>query len=432
MRLRAHTFFAVVLLSLHAGCTTQPKAINAGFPLPTGHSEVVTLRVALHPYIPDAGRDQFDSLEKFIEQEFEKAYPQVDLVVRPITEADNFYELALFKKWLSGTAEETYDVVEPDAIFLGELVAAGLIRPWKETGPKDDWHPATLSAVTLNNAVYGVPHLLAGHFLFTRHSAVAKATNIGDLSRALLQLPGNRPRLVGKLTGSWNMPALYLDAWVDSNPARSPAYAFPKRLDPATLDALRRFSRLCEHDGMNPCLDGTFDDDTQPQRAAKMFARGKAHAFFGYSEQFHFVASVASDTSNIRVSSLPIGTGCTPLLYVDAFVLRAGASESVASAAEIFVQFMNSPRIQEQVMMSLDTSPRAKPRYLIPATLSAFEADSVKSDPHYAAIRDAIRNAISFPNVGILYTSTAAPKFGYHLCDTATPLSYIGLYINNQ
>lgn len=53
-------------------------------------------------------------------------------------------------------------------------------------------------------------------------------------------------------------------------------------------------------------------------------------------------------------------------------------------------------------MLSLDTEKPAKPRYLIPATMSAFEGLRVKRDRHYSAIRQDIEKAVPFPNIGVL------------------------------
>jgi thiamine pyridinylase len=340
-------------------------------------------------------------------KEFEKAHPDIDLVVRPISVLDNFYDLGLLTKWLKGTDAETYDIVEPDAILLGELIAAGVVQPWRNTPGKKDWNRVGAQAVVMNGVVYGIPHLLAGYFVVSRDKSVANATNITQFTKALRSLPNPRRDIVGNLVGSWTMPALYLDAWEDSHNGKSPAYALIRPLDQKALEGLRTLSDLCKKDGANPCLDGTFHNDQKPNLAAEVFARGEADAFFGYSEQLHYIMSAIKDDGNIYISSLLIGDGSFPILYTDAFVLRSGSDVRVEKAAEAFVAFMNSPRVQEAVMMSLDTLPRAKPRYLIPATSSAFDTKSVRNDRYYKEIQRALKKAVPFPSIGILNTRAA-------------------------
>jgi thiamine pyridinylase len=407
MLLRIRLFSLLTCAVLALTHVTSPEACGSDKPPPgqdTGPIKV-TLRVALHPYIPDAGKDQHASLTKFIKTEFEKEYPHIELVIRPITVADNFYDLGLLSKWLKGDGPETYDIVEPDAIFLGELVAKGVVQPWRNTPGKQDWHPVGARAVTLNDAVYGVPHLLAGYFAVSRHKKVTNAKSISEFDQALRNLSSERRLLVGNLVGTWTMPALYLQAWTDSED-RPPAYALTKPLNQKALRGLRTLAQLGVKNGSNPCLDGTFHEETKPNLAAEeAFAKGEAEAFFGYSERLHYILSFLKKDEVLGVSSLPLGDSSVPLLYTDAFVLRMGVGPKLEDAAEAFVVFMNSPRIQEVVMMSLDTKPRAKPRYLLPATLSAFGTESVRNDRYYKGLQKIlIGKVVGFPHLGILNT----------------------------
>jgi thiamine pyridinylase len=241
----------------------------------------------------------------------------------------------------------------------------------------------------------------------TRDRPAAKARNVDELATALRSISNQHPELAGNLLGSWNLPSLYLDAWEDANAGSSTAYALHQPLDIRTLDSLKKFSSLCQSSGVNPCLDGTYDDDQQPTLAADKFARGEADALFGYSERLFFVLSIASDDLAILITPAPMGNGKYPALFTDAFVLRRGAPANVEEAARLFVEFMTSQRIQEVIMTSGDVSAQAVPRYLIPATLSAFDAPRLRNDRLFQALRSSISNAVPFPNVGFLNTRKA-------------------------
>jgi thiamine pyridinylase len=388
--------FSVVACSTYRGGISAPS----GQETPTQRS---VLRVALFPYIPDAGGDQYASLMSYIERGFELKYPNIDLVLRPINQADDFYDLDSLRKWLTASeAAERFDLIEVDSVLLGDLVAAGLISPWK--GPMDtqDWHPVATEAVRVNDAFYGIPHLLCGHFIITRNKGVAAARNLHELTAALRALPNDSPDLVGNMVGSWNVPSLFLDLWEDSYPGRSTAYALHWPLETKRLQEFKELSALCQSKGTNPCLDGTFADDKHPALAAEKFARGEADALLGYSERLFFVLATAKDSSPMYITAAPMGNGNYPVLFTDAFVLRREASDDVAAAARLFATFMNSRAVQEAVMTSADVSKKVPSRYLIPATKSAFDAPRLRNDPFYREIWKAIKRAVPFPTSGFL------------------------------
>lgn len=361
-----------------------------------------TLRVALFPYIPDSGSDQYVSLVRRLKTEFEKKYPTIELILRPLNQSDDFYDFDILRGWLTSPGQQGYDVVEIDTVLLGDLVSAGLISPWRQPRGYRDWHPVAVRSVQVNEAIYGIPHLLCGHFLITRNRAASEARDVEELAAALSVAPKDSARLVGNLLGSWNMPSLFLDAWVDARPGSSAAYALHAPVDADALDAFKRFSSLCQHKGKNPCLDGTYNDDQRPALAAEKFAGGEAEALFGYSERLFFVMSKATDHSAILVTPAQMGRGKHPLLFTDAFVLRRQVPSEVEEAARLFTEFMNSEAVQEIILMSGDVSLSAMPRYLLPAAMSAFESPRIKQNRLYQDLKKAIAVADPFPNTGFL------------------------------
>lgn len=402
-----HLLACVVGVCLVTACTRTVRSTSAT-PVALEPVPSATLRVAMFPYIPDSGADRYTSLVAYIERNFEQRYPTIDLVLRPLNPEDDFYDIDTLKGWLTSSAEqEGYDIVEVDTVVLGDMVTAGLISPWPQASDSSDWYPVAARSVQINGATYGIPHLLCGYFLMTRSKEAASAKNVAELSRALMSIQNDAPDLVGNMVGSWNMPSLFLDAWSDNHPRASAAYALHAPMDADTLDDFGQFSSLCWYRGQNPCLDGTYDDDKQPALAAEMFALGKADALFGYSERLFFVFSTASDDETILVSPLPMGKGKNPLLFTDAFVLRRDRPDKVEAAARLFTDFMNSKEVQEVLLMSGDVSSTATPRYLLPATQSAFDAPRLKTDRVYQELKKAIAEAEPFPNTGFLNTRKA-------------------------
>jgi thiamine pyridinylase len=62
---------------------------------------------------------------------------------------------------------------------------------------------------------------------------------------------------------------------------------------------------------------------------------------------------------------------------------------------------MNSSGTHEWILMSKDSTKPTMPRYLLPATLSAFETAEVRRDPYYRQLASEIKESDPFPNFWI-------------------------------
>jgi thiamine pyridinylase len=356
-------------------------------------------RVALFPYIPDTIGDKYLSMLARIEQEFESQNQSIDLVLRPLDQNDDFYDPATLTNWLTtDPASGGYDMVEVDTVVLGELIASNLVAPWGASPNVSDWHPAGREGVSVNGNVYGVPHWLCGHFIFSREKRVVKAKTISALLAALDKADHNVPNLTADLLGSWNLPALYLDAWADTHGTEGVASAITPTLDAGVVKWFKQFSKQCETGGKNPCIDGTFDDN---DLSAQQFALGKSDAFLGYSERLSYIVRQGVDATKIRISSAPLGEGKHPILFVDAFVVRRACDIACQQSASRFAAYMNAPATQEWILMSKDKGTDAVPRYLIPATLSAFRTPAVRRDRHFKTLGSEIKGGAPYPANGL-------------------------------
>ena len=351
----------------------------------------VTLRVNLFPYLPDAAGDNLEGVSRRIKSEFEQENRSVNLEVT-LNKDNDFYNVENYKDWLM-----RFDVVEPDTLFLSDLLSAGLIEDWGRAD-ESDWQLPAREAATVNGKVYALPHWLCGYFLFSRDAHIAKAENIKDLVAALQAPHGDIPETVGNLNSSWETPTLYLESWEDNYAPKDPSEAISAVLDPETIRCLKEFCRQGEWKGKNPCLDKTFKDNNL---AANMFAKSEAETTFGYSETLFDILKRAPGDSSIILSPLVLGNGDHPLLFMDGFVLRKGCNKEVREAARKFAEYMENARTYTWIVMSRDGGATETPRYLIPATASAFEADPIRSDGYYQAIRAAVKLGSSFPNSGL-------------------------------
>ncbi|EYF01817.1 hypothetical protein [Chondromyces apiculatus] len=372
-----------------------------------GSDERYLLRVQLYPYIPDAAEDQFAGMLQRLESEFEALHPEVDLDLNPPCFVDDIYDPEAIGRGLSGEGSACLlELAEVDTSLLGEVVATGAARPWGGLPQDRTFHAASITASTHEGALYGVPHWMCGHFVFSRDAAVAGAQTVDALVQALddLQTPG--PNMAGTMLGSWNLPSLYLDAWADTNGPEGVASAISDATyDPATLEAMMTFASTCESNGENPCLNGTYDPDAAGDPGMALFAAGEADAAFGFSERLHTILKglpVGSEPEEIQVSSAPIGDGNHPLLFTDSFVLSARCTGGCADAAEAFVAYMSLPSTYGWVLSSEDAPEATRvPRYLMAPVLEAYERPELSADPFYPRINALTAAGTSFPNVGL-------------------------------
>jgi len=387
--------FVILSLTLLAGGASPAPSASA-------QSSRTVLRVALFPYVPDASRDRYAGLQAFIEQEFERRHPTIDLHLRPLNQADNFYGVDQVSSWLAASpVGPAYDLVEVDALILDELVKKRVIQPWRQPPFLADWLPQARVAATIGGQIFGVPHLLCGHFVIGRSSLLAGVRTFDELVSRIRSESVGKHGLVGNYVGSWNLPALYLDALSDVRPSVDLDRALADTLDPAAVRGLASAISLCARGGVNPCIDGTFDDDSKPDSAAQLFASGGAVALFGYSERLNPVLLVNPKLrDSLSILSLPLAATSTPTLFTDVLVLGSSVDVPTRKAASAFAGFLISTQVQTALLTTADGPQGAPPRYLLPSTKSSLAALASSGDPLYAELSQQLGGARPYPSSG--------------------------------
>jgi thiamine pyridinylase len=390
----AHRCAALALLTLVLGCD-RGRTI---------------LHVALYPYIPDAASDGYRGLLARIESEFETQHPDVDVRLASLDpNSGAFYAFDSLRTMLTAApGAGGFHLVEVDAALLGELVDSQLVRPWGAAPASADWHPAATKAVSMHGRVYGIPHWLCSYFVFARDAAIVEAPTAERLVVALRNATPGTPGLAARFAGDWDLTALYLDAWVDTYGARSMDAALPPA-DPTVIRSLRAVARECRAGGSNPCLQGGLYGGSA-ETAALAFADAQVDAFLGFSEHLHVVLRHTGPDRAIRLSLAPLGKGKRPIVFVDALVMRRECDPGCEAAAGAFAAYLNRPETQEWIVMAQDAGAGTVPRYLMPATLSAYERPLLRADPYYPEIYSATREAIPYPNRGMVWRWEAARR----------------------
>ena len=162
---------SIVALAVVLALVTSRSIVTA-----QGPRDRFKLRVVLFKYIPDAAGDQFVGLTSRIKGEFEAKHKDVELELRSFNIQGDALDLygaspasddSIANLLSRPVALDGYHVAEIDTAILGDLIKQQVIRPWSHIQRSGDWHSAGARAVTVGSEIYGIPHWLCGHFVFS-------------------------------------------------------------------------------------------------------------------------------------------------------------------------------------------------------------------------------------------------------------------------
>ncbi|WP_437813772.1 extracellular solute-binding protein [Sorangium sp. So ce1078] len=393
-----------ILCAINLACGGSQASPNASgtaehtAPPTTPATSRFQLKASLFPWVPGD-----TSYVKWIEQEFERSNPTIDLVVRDLAKSHDWkpseyvgdlsYEWEKTSQALTDTTSPDFQhVVEVDTMILGELVKRNAVLPL--TIPDPGFLRFTRQAVRVNGTTYGVPHWTCGHFFMSNLPQIKTASSLDQVLRTLTTSGrAESVDVAGDMDGSWDSVMLYLDAYVDAHPTASAAEATThSKLDKDVEANLTKVGRACTHEGKNHCGGN----------AAEAFAAGRVDTLFGYSEQLHDAVREGADPDNVTIVPATLGQTNRLLLFTDALVLSPQCSSAECQdAAAKFATFYTDARVYETVLLSRDGDQHAKPRYLLPATQAAFERPDVQADPIYSQLQRYVDGADAYPNEGV-------------------------------
>jgi thiamine pyridinylase len=362
----------------------------------------VDLRVALYPYIPDSSEDQFRSMTHRIKHEFQALNPGVNLEIRPLDPAENFYKTSFLKGLLGASkeaaTEEPYDVIEVDGMFLTALQSdAGV---WPEAFDVEDWNPAARAGWNLTGHA-AFPHLMCAHIIFSQDPSLRESDNIVDYA-------SRKDVSIGMDLSSWSGTSLvYLDLWSTNEAFKEDGHrgTWSRILEASKLDyfavkKLVRIARTSQSPEGNPALEGKYKSD--PKGRVDSFLNERISAFVGYPEfLYHLHKEKGEDyVKSLSYDHVSLQRDSSPTVFVDYFVKRKGLTSEKEDAAIKFAQYMNMPETFAWMTLGKDKGEGAcVPRYLAPASHSVYSHPAIKEHGFYRFFQKTFRNAVLFPIV---------------------------------
>lgn len=382
-----------------------------------------SVRVGMFPYVPNYGSDDHSAMAAYLKTQFQHRHPAAQPidVTYPTWKELDVYDLDAVAKALSAPldADGSVQVLEIDALLLGTLVKQhpGVVAEQPGVtaccgaaggGEGCDFFDIACDAVIVGNKAYATPSWMCSYFIHGATEGACKgdiesSRDSADLISALTQCPAKvQAHLGGVMTGSWTLPTLYLQAYVDTHgPSKLETGLDPTQLDHHVVQSLQSVASLCDRLDSNPCIDGTYKGDAT--LLVNDMSTGAVAAGLAYSEmRSQFIAKAGADDQFQSLVHAPLGLHRqAPLFFVDGFVVSSVCAKDPEcwETAHDFVKFASTDGAAD-VALGRDRDGVTSPRYLMPSSRKFFKTGEAAGDAFYRQLEAAIvdQNSRAFPN----------------------------------
>lgn len=362
------------------------------------------LNASLYPYIPNPPNATFDKLIAHVIATYQQQNPQVLLSV-VMNQQVNIYSFSELPKLLGA---QGFNVMELDTVMLGYLVSHNLINPAHIAG--DQPWPAALAGSTYDNQLWGVPSWMCSNFIFSSY-ALPQITNLSQLLKFLNSLSSEQPKLAADFDGSWNIPSMYINGYVQTYGYGNIGNAMRMPPDPTVINNLVKLTETCAFNGTNNCINNYYHNQPSGTTEA-LFAKGVVGNVMGFSEQSFYI-NWNKWPYTLFVVTAPFGQFQKPLLYNDAFVTSrttCALGTNCASDAQALSTLMTSTAMKDYIVMSQDMTSGSPWRTLLVATQPFYQRSKIKNNWLYRQFIKVFANGEAYPNNFTSASQTAIYK----------------------
>lgn len=392
--------------------TTRAMAITPSGPSQTlalNGQQTRVLDVSLYPYLPTLPTDNFENLVKYVVQTYQAQSPQV-LLNAVLNQQVDIYSFTALPTLLGA---QGYDVMELDMLYLGFLASSNLINPAQITGSAP--LPVGLTGASYQGQLWGIPSWLCMDFIYSGSSSLSQQATLTGLLQFLASMPGNKPALVGDFNGSWRLPSIYINAYVQAHGGYgSISQSMQMPPDTSVITNLVNLTNNCAYAGSNNCTNNTYHNGANGT-TEQVFATGQASNDMGFSEQSFYV-NLYGPVSPLYIIPTPWGQTPQPLLFEDAFVTNkttCAPSTACATDAQNFTTLMTGVAMKNYIVQSQDLPANSPWRTLLVATADFWSQQSIINNAFYSQYRQVFATAQPFPNT---FTAALQTSMGNQIC----------------
>jgi len=368
-----------------------------------------TLKVSLYPYIPNLPNTDFSALLTQVRSSYQAQNPQVALIAS-MDENIDIYDFASLTQLLSSGA---FDVIELDMLYIGFLANSGLINPARPVGDKP--LPVAMAAATVAGTLWAVPSWLCMDFIYSRDSNVQKVNSVKTLQQFLFARPSSVPVIAADFNGSWRMPSIYTNAYVQTYGKGQIAQAQTMPPDATAMNNLATLVNFCTNvlTMINPCGNRTYHSLT-PGTIEAQFALQTVQTVVGFSEQSFYINLALPQ--QLFVAPMPWAGQPQPLLFSDGFVTNSTScptGSTCAGDADALIKLMTSAGMKAYIVESMDLPQGSPWRTLLSATMPFYKRPEIAGNALYQQYTRVFQTAVPFPNN---FTATVEQSMDQGVC----------------
>jgi len=357
----------------------------------------VTLKVGLYNHIPDLQNDELASYKNLVERGFNSHSHQVNVVIKK----NEYNPYGPIDEYLKSGA---FDLIEIDTASLMDVVDKQLIVNVDFVMPiSADTLATAKAAVHHNGKDYGYPSLVCGNFIigFSLHKEDTCPLKEGRnnfkafqkvVTKCKTLIPPFERLIGGQMFGSWYLPFVYLDAYIDVNGKNTvhQAVADLKKeiVDKTVCNNLKWFLGLFNSkDYKSKCKE------YNTVQLINDLDNLKIMHYFGFSE----ISAMVCKRQPYAAISWPLGPETHMIQFTDALVVSQAAwlnaDEKKKNAIRAFIKYFTGKKLRGQIANGEDLDQK-RSRYLLPAT-KTFYNDT--KDSLYKDIYSQLQNSITAP-----------------------------------
>jgi len=358
------------------------------------------LNVALYSFIPNPPNATFEPLVDQVIATYQPQNPQVLLSVQmnPVAQNASPTKIYSFTELPAQLQQGGFDVMEIDTIYIGFLAQGGLINPVQISG--DTPIPVALQASSFRGQLWAIPSWLCMDFVYSSTPSIQNVTTLSGMLQFLASSPAGQPQLVGDFNGSWRLPSIYINAYVQNYGIGQIGQAMVMPPDPATISNMISMTATCANAGVNNCTNGVYHNSATPGPTEQVFANGQAGSDMGFSEQSFYINVYAATRWPLYVTPAVWGNLPQPILFSDAFVTSSAncAPQSACAAdATAFTTMMTGAAMKTYIVTSQDLG-NMPWRTLLVATQPFYGQPLIANNPLYQQYQTVFSAAAPFPN----------------------------------
>lgn len=365
------------------------------------------LNAALYPYLPTLPGDQFEALVAHVIKTYQAQNPDV-LLAAQLNEQTNIYSFDNLPLLLSANG---LDVIEMDVTYLDFVARNKLIN--KVTDIPNKPLPVAMASVTINGTVWAIPSWLCSNFIYASDGALTNVKTLDDLL-AFLKTRRVSPQIAASFNGSWTLPAMYINGYVQTYGLDKINQSMVMPPDPTVISNLLKLTATCNDDGTNNCTNNVYHSGANGT-TEQVFATGHSGSDMGFSEQSFYI-NYYGPVSPLYSVIAPWGAKPQPLLFADAFVTNSSTCKPgtpcAADAAALTTMMTDLP-MKNYIVQSQDLPAGTPWRTLLVATQGFYAQPQIANNPMYQQYTKVFPTAAAYPNN---FTEEGQPEMAVGIC----------------